>query len=334
MPNQVTRIGSLIGRLSGRKLLLLVPVVLLLAAGATFAAFTSQSDNPGNSVAAAPDYRAPTVSPMVIGKSAGGVAGYIKQGGGYRIYADIVDTGNPASGILSRTADTSVFDTGQTAVAFTAGSFPFDGHTYGFRSAALTANAAVAAGLKTWSITSADNASNSATTNGSVTVDNTAPTAGTTSPPGPVQATNVSGGTAGKAEAGDTLTLTASEPLEPVSILAGWDGTATPVTLRLNQVAGSDTVTIFNTGNTAQLPLGTVTLGRTDYTTVNRTFASTMTMSGNDIVIVLGTASGAVTTAAANGTASWTPSATATDRASNAMATTVGTETGTADPEF
>jgi hypothetical protein len=56
----------------------------------------------------------------------------------------------------------------------------------------------------------------------------------------------------------------------------------------------NDTATIFNSANTAQLPLGSVNLGRTDYTLANITFgatgtASTMTMSGNAITIKLGT---------------------------------------------
>jgi hypothetical protein len=50
--------------------------------------------------------------------------------------------------------------------------------------------------------------------------------------------------------------------------------------------------------------------------------------------VVLGTQSGAGTTATAAGSLSWTPSSTATDRAGNAMLTQVAAESGTADKDF
>jgi hypothetical protein len=321
-------------RLRLRRPALAALVVLVLAgalAGVTFAAFSSQTDNPGNSVAAAPDYRAPTVSPMTIQKSTGGRPGAIRQNASYRVYASITDTGNPASGIASATSDTSVFDAAQTANALTAGSYTVDGVSYNYRSALLTADAVIAAGSKGWSITSADNASNSATTNGTVSVDNTGTASST------VQATNTSGGTVGRAEAGDTLTYTFGEPVDTISILAAWttSSASQTVTLRLNQNAGGDNITIFNSANTTQLPMGTINLGRTDYTTVNRTFTgSTMTTSGNNVTIVLGTASGGVTTAAGNGTMAWTPTTTVTDIAGNALLATVANENGAGDKEF
>ena len=64
------------------------------------------------------------------------------------------------------------------------------------------------------------------------------------------------------------------------------------------------------------LPLGTIKLGRSDYTTANVNFTgSTMVLSSTTITITLGTPSGTVTTAAGAGSMSWTPSATATDLA-------------------
>jgi hypothetical protein len=316
-----------------RKTLLAFVLLLLVVAGAgaTLAAFKSQTDNPSNSVSAASDFRAPTVSPMTIQKSTGGRPGAIKQGASYRAYANITDTGNPASGIASATSNTSTVAAGQTASALTSGSYTVNGVSFNYRSALLTADAVIAQGSKAWSIASADNASNSATTNSTVSVDNT----GTASTD--VQATNTSGGTAGLPEAGDTLTYSFGEPVDTISILAAWTtSTASQtVTLRLNQNAGGDNVTIFNSANTTQLPMGTVNLGRTDYTTANRTFTnSTMTTSGNNVIIVLGTASGAVTTAAGTGTMAWTPTTTVTDIAGNGLLATVVNETGTADKEF
>src|SRR5581483_10774249 len=115
---------------------------------------------------------------------------------------------------------------------------------------------------------------------------------------------------------------------------------ATSVVVRVNNGGlGNDTVTVFNSANTTQLPLGSVNLARIDYTTANITFgatgtASTMTQSRNSITVKLGTQSAAGTTALGTGTMIWTPSATATDRAGNAESTANVTETGAADKDF
>ena len=92
------------------------------------------------------------------------------------------------------------------------------------------------------------------------------------------------------------------------------------------------------------LPLGTINLNRTDVIAgatgelrglrPDRDAPRAMTASGAAISLVLGTASGAVTTAAAAGAMTWTPSATATDRAGNASTTTIRTESGTSDRDF
>jgi hypothetical protein len=299
------------------------------AAGAgAFSAFTSAASNTGSSVTAAPDFRAPTVD-AVIGKTAGGAADYLRPSNTYRVYANVTDTGNPASGLATLTADVSSLSAGQTAITFTAGTYTFDGVTYNRRSTnQYTAGAST--GAKAWTVSASDNAGNSAVTNWSATVDNTAPAGAA------VQATNTApSGTPGRAETGDTLTLTSTEPLYPASILAGWTGASTNVTVRLDNNGGGDRVRIFNAGNTTQLNLGTVFLNRTDYTTANRRFTnSTMTMSGSTITIVLGTPNGAVTTAAGTGAMTWTPSATATDLAGNAMSTTTVTEAVPLDKEF
>jgi hypothetical protein len=297
--------------------------------------FTSAAPDAGNSITAATDFRAPTASASVIGKTAGGITGSIKKGGTYYVYANVSDTGNPASGVSKVTANVSSITSGSTAVALSSGSFSAGGVAYNYRSASLTAGSTLAAGSYSYSLTLTDVAGNSATQSGfSVSVDNTVPT-GTD-----VQTTN-GGATAGLAEAGDKVSFTFSKALDPNSILAGWSGAATNVVVRLNNGAGSnnDTVTIFNSTNVTQLPLGSVNLGRADYTSANLTFgatgtASSMVMSGSTVTITLGTQSAAATTAAATGTMSWTPSATATDAAGNAVSTTAVTESGTADREF
>ncbi|MDO9175818.1 MAG: Ig-like domain-containing protein, partial [Actinomycetota bacterium] len=163
----------------------------------------------------------------------------------------------------------------------------------------------------------AGNQSNSTVTN--IVIDNTAPTATN------IQTANV--GTLGRPNANDTVTDTVSEQMLTTSILAGWAGASTPSSVRLTQGA-TDTMTIWNAGNTAQLPLGSVTIG-TGHVTASAVLNATMVRTGSTVVITLGTlVSGTVATSATNVTMVWTPSATATDLAGNAMSTTTRTETG------
>lgn len=305
-----------------------------LANHGVWGSFTAAAADSGNSITAATDFRAPSSSARAIGKTAGGATGQIKKGGTYYVYANVSDTGNPASGISTVTANVSAITSGSTAVALVAGSYSAGGVSYNYRSASLTAGSSLAAGSYSYSLTLTDVAGNAQTESGfAVTVDNTAP-AGSD-----VQSANGST-TAGLAQAGDTISFTYSKQIDPNSILAGWSGAATNVVLRLNNgTSGNDTVTVFNAANSTQLPLGSVNLGRADYCSANLTFgatgtASSMTMSGNTVTIVLGTQSAAATTAGATGTMVWTPSATATDLAGNAASTTAVNESGAADREF
>jgi hypothetical protein len=306
-----------------------------LARQSVWGNFTSSVANPGNSITAATDFRAPTASAAAIGKTAGGIGGQIKKGGTYYVYANVSDSGNPASGVSAVTANVSSITSGSTAVALSAGSFNLAGVSYNYRSAALTADAGLAAGSYSYSLTLTDVAGNSKTQTGfSVTVDNTLPTGSD------VQTAN--GGTAnGLAQAGDKVTFTFSKAIDPNSIVSGWSGSSTGVVVRLNNGSGAsnDTLAIYNSTNATQLPLGSVNLGRTDYTGASITFgatgtASTMVMSGTTVTITLGTQSAAATTAAGTGTMSWTPSASATDPAGNAVSATAVNESGTADKDF
>ena len=175
-----------------------------------------------------------------------------------------------------------------------------------------------------------------------MTVDNTQPAASD------IQTQNHNT-TVGLAQITDTITFTYSEPLDPQSVLAGWDGTSTPVVMEMTNavilLGGNDTVQIFNAADTTQLPLGQIDLGRSDYVggLVGGQIAkfgatgtaSTMVMSGNTIVITLGTASGqAATTAAGTGQMSLSPSTTPYDWAGNSMSGTAANESGGADKEF
>jgi hypothetical protein len=304
--------------------------------GSTFGAFSATTADGGNSFSAAPDFVACTASTTVVAKTSGYVPGFIKQGGTYYVYANVSDTGNPASGISSVTANASAFDSaGATAVALASGSFSVGGVTYNYKSASRTVKNPLAAGGYTYSLTCTDNASNSGTQNGfPVTVDNTPP-AGSD-----VQTAN-GGSIPGRPEQGDTVTFTYTEQIDPDSILSGWTGASTNVVVRINDGSGpaNDSLQVWNASNGSQLPLGQVDLGRKDYVGTNRTFGasgtpSAMVQSGATITITLGTASGAGTTAGSTGTMSWTPSNSAYDRARNACSTAVVTESGGADAEF
>jgi hypothetical protein len=203
--------------------------------------------------------------------------------------------------------------------------------TYAFTAASFPAN-----GAYTIRARATDGMGTATTATSTITIDRTAPTGSN------IQTINKAGGIVGKAEIADTMTWTFSEAVDPATILAGWSGASTNVVLRLNNGgAGNDTVTVFNAANSAQLPLGSVSMARTDYVTANVTFGasgtpSTMVMSGSTVTITLGTVSNAasVGTAAATATMAWTPSATVLDLAGNACTTTVTNETGVADRDF
>jgi hypothetical protein len=180
-------------------------------------------------------------------------------------------------------------------------------------------------------VTATDGAGNAATSSAfPVTVDNTKPAGAD------VQALN-GGAIPGRAETGDLVQLTYTEAIDPHSVLAGWTGAATTVTVRLtnNGGAGGDRIQIWNAANSTQLPLGTVSLTNTGYVTTSRNFTgSTMQLVGSVVVVTLGTPSGATLTVATPTNATWAPSATVFDPAGNTATTTSVTETGAADVQF
>ena len=69
-----------------------------------------------------------------------GSTGFVKQGQSYFVYANVSDTGNPASGVSTVTANVcNVTSTSCSAVALASGSFTVNSVSYNYRSAALTA---------------------------------------------------------------------------------------------------------------------------------------------------------------------------------------------------
>ena len=335
---RVRRVAKLAAVLAG------VAALTLIAIPVAMAAFGAQTQNEKNIVTAAPDFTPPAITATVVSKALGGVAGYVRKGGRYFVYANVsADTGNPASGLATVKANAAELTSGEIAVTLIAGTYTAGGTSYNYRSAELTANAALE-GVKPYSVTATDVAGNARTVAGTATVDNVVPTATN------FQTANVTAGTIGRAEQGDTVTFTFSESIDPQSVLAGWSGAATNVTVRmadnglLGLPLGNDELVVYDATNTTQLPLGAVNLGRSDYVTSllgillggTITFgappgtASTMVMSGNTISIKFGTyAEGTLagrTTAAGTGTMVWTPVATPYDRAGNALSTATATQ--------
>ena len=311
---------------------------LLVATGtrASLALLTGSTTVSANAftTAASFDTVAPTVSATVIAKSGLYVAGSIKQGGTYYVYANATDGGAAPSGIATIRADVSAVTAGQTAVSLVAGTYTTGGVTYGYRTSAQTANASLTTGSKSYALTSTDNNANSRLQTGfTVTVDNAAPKATD------IQAVN-GGATVGRIELGDRITYTFSEAVDPESILAGWTGASTNVVVRFTNNASLDTFAIWNAANTVQLPMGSVNtngnfVGGAVTAGASGT-ASTIVLntSTKTITVTLGTVAGTLTTDATNRTSKWTPSASAFDTASNAMSTTAVYEAGPTDPDF
>ena len=96
--------------------------------------------------------------------------------------------------------------------------------------------------------------------------------------PAEVDAVNGSGQT-GRPETGDTVTFTYAGTVNPDLILAGWDGSATAVTIRFDDNSNDDVLTVRDASGASILTgLGLIQLNG-DY-------------SGSTVTIVLGTVSG------------------------------------------
>jgi hypothetical protein len=309
-------------------------VALVAAAPAALAAFTSTT-SAANTVATAADWTAPSVSSTVIAKTTGYLAGSIKQGGTYYIYANVADSGNPASGISTVKTDVSAVTSGQTNLTLTAGTYSVNGVSYNYRSASQTAGSPLS-GTKNYTITSTDALAYSNLQTGySVALDNTAPTATG------IATGNTGGGNQGLAEAGDTITFTFSEQIDPQSIQAGWTGASTNVTVEFQDggcllvLCGSDSFTIPG------LPFGTVDLASAGYygctvigIVCDKTPASfvnsAMVASANTITITLGTrsgGSGSFNDVGSNNDMAWDSTTTPYDAAGNAASGNIFTET-------
>jgi hypothetical protein len=163
-------------------------------------------------------------------------------------------------------------------------------------------------------------------------VDNTVPA------PVDVQAGN-GGATPGRPEAGDWVSFTWSEQVNPASVMSGWTGTATPVTAKFLDAAKRDTLEIDDAAGTTQLSIAaskTDVQLNADVVGAEVDFDATMVQTGATIRITLGAKRGttAVKTMAAAAMI-WKVSPATTDLAGNpCSATAQVTETGATDVDF
>ena len=198
----------------------------------------------------------------------------MRQGGGYFVYGN---AGDAITGITSVTANVTNVTTGQSAVSLstTGGPWTVGATSYAYRSAALTANASLTAGAKSYSVIATDGATNTTTINPTVTVDNTPPAPTVTSVNGTVRtfpySTNQTvltvGGACGNA-AGDqtpiTVTIAGSSTASGTATCSGTAWTYTLSTAWATE--GVSTITAAQSdaaGGTGISPTQTVTIDKT-----------------------------------------------------------------------
>jgi len=163
-----------------------------------------------------------------------------------------------------------------------------------------------------------------------------------------IQAVNAHG-TAGRLGYGDVISYTFPETISLASVLPGWDGSATAVSVRLqdgnivNAGDSNDFVDIQRSGS--QVNLGSVNLRsnfiKKDSTAVfaGTMIASTATVNGVAVTVVQVTlgfieSGGFLRNSAALVAMSWSPSALVRDEAGNASSTAPVAETGALDLDF
>jgi large repetitive protein len=124
------------------------------------------------------DSTSPSVTAAVVAMASPATVGWVHRSGSYTIYASATDSGSPASGIATVTANVAGLTPGTTSLALPActSACSVGGVSYGFKSAATVAGSAIVDGSASVSLSAADKAGNTATGTASVTVDSTPPT--------------------------------------------------------------------------------------------------------------------------------------------------------------
>jgi hypothetical protein len=194
-----------------------------------------------------------------------------------------------------------------------------------------TTAATLTSGTYTATATQSDASANTGTSAPhTFTVDTIAPTATD------IAATN-GGATAGKIEAGDVITFTLSEPIDPATVLAGWNGTSTAVQVKVTAgVLAPDPFTVLDSGGGTGVHLGSVQTNG-DYVTTNAIFDATMVRSADraSVVVTLGAKQSGIMAVLAAGAQNmtWTVDNAVKDLAGNAV-TTVSVTESASDVDF
>jgi chitinase len=144
--------------------------------------------------------------------------------------------------------------------------------------------------------------------------------------------------TQGRLQTSDWIQLTWSEPIDPVSVVSGWNGSSRAIKARITDAGSNDTMDFYDGNDTTRLNLSSTAadlkLGG-DFVATDVKYDATMSMSGNSITITLGNLiSGTRNTVSSATTITWKPSGLATDLSGHASATTLVTESGVADLDF
>src|SRR4051794_17981432 len=161
----------------------LLVLVATVGAGTAYAAWSATTSTPTATFTSKADYMAPIVSSVVIhkGNGTGKVGyfnGYVKTSGQYYVYANVAESGNPASGFAaSNPVTANLANLGGSATgALTSGSCTSQGTSYNWCGGPFTVSAGTTAGTKTYTLTTTDQVPNTTTTaTQNVVVDNTVP---------------------------------------------------------------------------------------------------------------------------------------------------------------
>lgn len=166
-----------------------------------------------------------------------------------------------------------------------------------------------------------------------------------------VQSAN-GGATVGRAEAGDSVTLTWTTQVDLATVSAGWTGAARAVTVRLRdgvalgRTSTDDTLDVLSGGTAVNL--GSVNLRR-DYVKAGKSASFNATMTAGTVTTstgvirttvtlrlgsVIGSGSSALKTTSTTGAMTWTPSGAVTDLQGRPCSSTPVTETGTSDRDL
>lgn len=316
-----------IKNLGTKRFLALVLICFFASSATAYAVFLSYHDNP-QTINTKPDFLPPITNRGEAIKSEGGIPGYIRSGGTFRVIAQATDQGNPASGITSMQGITTLFNT-----TLTASPISVAGSTYGYQGPLIS----VTSGQTTLSmnILAKDALNQQSSKAASIVVDNTT-----------MKATNVEikngTGTLGRPDTGDTLEFTFDDNIDLYSVVAddfNWATATAPVQVIIDPPS---TVKIVR-ANGAAMPLTAsiqnVNGGNATYVTAQTKFSATLRTIGVGFRVTLGAVSGTNSTVTDTSlrTASWVvPANSGTfDRAGN-LINNPGTilETGTADANF